>query len=448
MDLEGIFKAYDVRGKVPSELDEEAATRIGVGFAEFADVPAIAVGWDCRSSSPALRDALVDGVTRTGTNVDLLGGVTTDVIYYVSGEKSMPGVMITASHNPKGYNGMKFCLAAAVPVAGDSGLASIKATAIQTDLAAEPVRRGEVRTIDPLPGYIEHLLSVVDSDAMAELRVAADGGNGMAGVVVEDLFDRIPPQLIGLYLEPDGEFPNHHPDPLRPENLVDLSALVDSSGADLGVAFDGDADRAFFIDDKLIPLPGSTTTAMVAAWFLAREPGASIVYNLICSKAVPEAVTRLGGNPIRTRVGHSYIKQIMADSGAVFGGEHSGHYYFRENYRADSGLLTMLVLLQLLSEDGRKLSEMRKDFEPYSPSGEINLTVEDKEAAMAAVAESFADASIDLLDGLTVEWSDRWFNLRSSNTESVLRLNAEAGSAEDVDALVASVRSVIDGSGD
>jgi phosphomannomutase len=265
----------------------------------------------------------------------------------------------------------------------------------------------------------------------------------MAGVVVESVFDRIPPVIIGLYLEPDGTFPNHPADPLQPENLVDVIALVRDRGADLGVAFDGDADRAAFIDDQGNPLSGSTTTALIARWFLARRPGATIVHNLITSRAVPETVSKLGGTPVRTRVGHSFIKQVMAETGAVFGGEHSGHYYFADNFRADSGMLAMLVLLQVISEDGRPLSKIRKEVEPYFASGEINLHVDDQKAAMDRVAVKFEDADIDHLDGLTVSWHDRWFNLRPSNTEPLLRLNVEGPDPGAVDEIVAAVKAVI-----
>jgi phosphomannomutase len=295
-----------------------------------------------------------------------------------------------------------------------------------------------------LPGYVDHVISVIDPTAIAPLRVVADGGNGVAGVAVPQVFDRVPAELTGLYLEPDGSFPNHHPDPLRPENLVDLEALMRSEGSDLGVAFDGDADRAFFIDDKLEPLPGSTVTAIVASWFLARHPGSTIVHNLICSKAVPEMVTAAGGTPVRTRVGHSFIKEVMKDTGAVFGGEHSGHYYFRDNYRADSGILTMLVLLQVLSESGQPLSELRTGYEPYAQSGEINFDVVDKESAMDAVSAAFSDADQDRLDGLTVDFGASWLNLRPSNTEPVLRLNVEAPDATGVDAVVTAVAKIIE----
>jgi phosphomannomutase len=441
MDLDGIFKAYDVRGLVPDQLDEEAARRIGAAFAVFMRAPRIAVGRDCRLSSPELAVALIDGITSQGVDVDDLGMITTDMVYYASGALDEPGVMITASHNPKGYNGIKMCRAGAAPVGAESGLVEIKALA-----EAPPARgaeRGRVDLVDILSGYVDHVISVIDPTAIAPLRVVADGGNGVAGVAVPQVFARVPAELVGLYLEPDGTFPNHHPDPLRPENLRDLETLMRTEGSDLGVAFDGDADRAFFIDDKLQPLPGSTVTAIVASWFLARQPGSTIVHNLICSKAVPEMVLEAGGTPVRTRVGHSFIKEVMKDTGAIFGGEHSGHYYFRDNYRADSGILTMLVLLQVLSESGQSLSELRTGYEPYAQSGEINFEVVDKEAAMDAVSAAFSEAEQDQLDGLTVDFGPSWLNLRPSNTEPVLRLNVEAPDSVGVDALVASVAEII-----
>ncbi|MGD2050884.1 MAG: phosphomannomutase/phosphoglucomutase, partial [Acidimicrobiia bacterium] len=323
----------------------------------------------------------------------------------------------------------------------ETGLGEIKRLA-----AGDPhgTGNGELRRVDILSGYVDHVTSVIDPAVLRPLRVAADGGNGVAGVAVPAVFARIPAELIGLYLEPDGTFPNHHPDPLRPENLRDLERLMGEEKPDLGVAFDGDADRAFFIDDQLQPLPGSTVTGIVARWYLKRTPGAGIVHNLICSKAVPEMVRAAGGTPIRTRVGHSFIKQVMADTGAVFGGEHSGHYYFRDNYRADSGILTMLVLLQVLSEDGRPLSEIRREFEPYAQSGERNYEVEDKDAAMDRVEAAFPDATTDRLDGLTVDLGSRWFNLRPSNTEPVLRLNVEAPDDADVEELAARVRAIVE----
>jgi phosphomannomutase len=440
MDLDLIFKAYDVRGTVPDQLDEEAARRIGIGFAGFAGADRIAVGRDCRVSSPALARALIEGITSQGVDVEVLGEITTDMVYFVSGAHDEPGVMITASHNPGEWNGLKFCLAGAAPVGEESGLVDVKR--IAADPPGPVDAPGSVSEYDPRDRYVDHLFGIVDAGAFAPMRVAADGGNGMAGVVLSRVFDRIPTGLTGLYLQPDGTFPNHPADPLQEENLADLLDLMGRELFDVGVAFDGDADRAFFVDDRKVPLPGSTTTAIIARWFLSREPGATIVHNLICSRAVPEIILEAGGTPIRTRVGHSFIKQVMKETGALFGGEHSGHYYFRDNYRADSGILAMLVLLQVLSEDGRPLSELRTDSEPDAQSGEVNLDVADKRRSIEAVAEAFPDGEADRLDGLTLSWDDHWFNLRPSNTEPVLRLNVEAPDREAVAGLVAAVRRV------
>lgn len=441
MDLSNIIKAYDVRGVVPDEFDEEIATRIGAGFAAFVDADEVIVGHDCRVSSPAICEALIDGITSQGVNVRLIGEIPTDMLYYASGALSLPGVVITASHNPAQYNGLKFCQPAAAPIGADTGLLDIRRMAEEGLPPSGDV--GNVVRADVVDGYLDHVLSVTGADEISDLTVAADGGNGMAGSVLPKVFDRIDADLIGLYLEPDGTFPNHPADPLRPENLVDLVALVKERKPDLGVAFDGDADRAFFIDDNGVPLPGSTTTAIIADWFLAEQPASAVVHNLICSKAVAETIEAAGGLPIRTKVGHSYIKQVMAESGAVFGGEHSGHYYFRDNYRADSGIMAMLVLLRVLSDAGVPLSQLRERYEPYTQSGEINFDVPDKAAADAAVERAFEDHSIDRLDGLTVDLGDRWFNLRPSNTEPVLRLNVEGPDAEAVDDLVERVGAII-----
>ncbi len=442
-DLQKIFKAYDIRGRTDTgELDEDAARRIGAAFAHFAGAGQIAVGYDCRLSTPAIAGAFMAGAASQGVDVLDIGQVATDTVYYVSGKRSVPGAMITASHNPPEWNGIKLCREGAAPVGADTGLDVILGDAIAGLPEIDPP--GTISPFDPLPGYIEHLFGIVDPDRIGSLTVAVDGGNGMAGVVLPSVFDRIPAHLSGLYLEPDGTFPNHPADPLKPENLRDLLDLMDRDRPDLGVAFDGDADRAFFVDDQLVPLSGSTTTAIIAAWFLRREPGATIVHNLITSRAVPESVRAAGGTPFRTRVGHSFIKQVMAETGAAFGGEHSGHYYFRDNYRADSGMLAMLVLLQVISEDGRPLSEVRREFEPYAASGEINLHVGDQSKALEEVADRFGDAEQDRTDGLTVEFEDRWFNLRPSNTEPVLRLNVEASDRETLKQLVDQVRSIVE----
>ncbi len=441
VDLSNIIKAYDVRGVVPDDFDEAIATRIGAAFAAFVDTDEVIVGHDCRISSPMIRDALIKGITGQGVNVRLIGEIPTDLLYYASGVLALPGVVITASHNPGEYNGLKFCQPGAAPIGDETGLRDIRAMA-EAGLEPGPTI-GVVTVSDLTSGYVDHVMAVTAAESIGALRVAVDGGNGMAGAVLPAVFDRIGAEMIPLYLEPDGTFPNHPADPLRPENLVDLTELVKTERADLGVAFDGDADRAFFIDDHAAPLPGSTTTAIIAKWFLTSNPGSSIVHNLICSKAVPETVEAAGGVAVRTRVGHSYIKQVMADSGAIFGGEHSGHYYFRDNYRADSGIMAMLVLLRVLSDSGVPLSELRTRYEPYAQSGEINFKVRDVAAAGESVAAAFVGYEQDRLDGLTVDLGDRWFNVRPSNTEPVLRLNVEAPDTEAVDDLVAQVSSII-----
>ena len=441
-DLHSIFKAYDIRGRTDTgDLDEDAARRIGAAFARFAGASQIAVGYDCRLSTPAIAGAFMAGAASQGVDVLDIGQVATDTVYYVSGSRGVPGAMITASHNPPEWNGIKLCREGAAPVGADTGLTEIREAAERG--LADAATTGTITPFDPLPGFINHLFGIVDPERIGPLTVAVDGGNGMAGVVLPSVFDRIPAHLSGLYLEPDGTFPNHPADPLKPENLRDLLELMGRDRPDLGVAFDGDADRAFFVDDRLVPLSGSTTTAIIAAWFLRKEPGATIVHNLITSRAVPESVRAAGGTPFRTRVGHSFIKQVMAETGAAFGGEHSGHYYFRDNYRADSGMLAMLVLLQVMSEDGRPLSELRREYEPYAASGEINLHVDDQTKALESVREAFADAKHDQTDGLTIEWDDRWFNLRASNTEPVLRLNVEAADEDAVAELVGRVQAVV-----
>lgn len=440
-----IFLAYDVRGRVDrGDLDEEIAERIGVGFARITGASTVALGRDCRSSSESLAAAFGEGVMSQGCDVTDLGLVPTEVVYYHSGMHGVPAAVVTASHNPAGYNGLKFCHRGAAPIGSGSGLERIRDAARSWTGDSRGEAGGGVTRHDALPGYLEHVFGIVDPGGVGALRVAVDGGNGMAGLVVGPLFQQLPSvTLMGLYLEPDGSFPNHPADPLDPDNLADLVHLVREREANLGVAFDGDADRAVFVDEQGVPLPGSTTTAIIAAWFLARRPGARIVHNLICSRSVAEAIRSAGGVPVRTRVGHSFIKAVMAEQDAAFGGEHSGHYYFGDNYGADSATLAMLVLLTVLTEAGVPLSELRRGYEPYAMSGEINTAVSDPAAAIRAVAAAFAGASVDHLDGLTVDLGDSWFNVRPSNTEPLLRLNAEAPDTGSLNALVDRVRRVI-----
>ncbi|HEX6219507.1 MAG TPA: phosphomannomutase/phosphoglucomutase [Acidimicrobiia bacterium] len=445
LDPQSVFKAYDVRGRADTgELDAELYRLIGIGLVTRLGAPAVAIGRDCRETSPAFARALGEGVMSAGGDVVDIGEVPTDAVYYYSGAHDIHGAVVTASHNPPAYNGLKLCRPGAAPIGAETGLAELKQAVVE---GVEPgaATQGKMRAVDVVNDYVDHLFGIVPAESIGPLSIAVDGGNGMAGVAVEKVFDRISATLSGLYLEPDGTFPNHPADPLVPENLEDLRELLTTGDFDFGVAFDGDADRAFFLDDRGQALAGSTVTSLVARRILADNPGASVVHNLITSKAVPEIVRESGGEPVRTRVGHSYIKQVMAETGAVFGGEHSGHYYFKDNYRADSGMLAMLYLLRVVSEDGRSLSQIRTDVERYAASGEINFEVADAEATMTRVAEVFTDAELDRLDGLTVDLGQEWFNLRPSNTEPLLRLNAEAPDDGAVARLVSRVSEVVEG---
>lgn len=444
MNPQAVFKAYDIRGRSDTgEVDEELYRRIGIALVRRIDADTVAVGRDCRDSSEAFFAALAGGIRSAGGDVIDLGEVPTDAVYYYSGAHGVHGAIITASHNPPEYNGLKLCRPGAAPIGMDTGLGDIE-EAVLADEPAPAAAEGGMRSEAIVGDYVDHLFRIVPPQSIGPLRIAADGGNGMAGVAIEQVFDRIDASLEGLFLEPDGSFPNHPADPMVPENLEDLKELMAGGEFDLGVAFDGDADRAFFLDDRSRSLSGSTVTSLVARRILRENPGAAVVHNLITSKAVPEIVSEAGGEPIRTRVGHSFIKQVMADTGAVFGGEHSGHYYFRDNFNADSGMLAMLYLLQVVSEDGRPLSEIRLDVERYVASGEINFTVDDQLAVMDRVERKFTEATVDRLDGLTVDFGDRWFNLRPSNTEPLLRLNAEAPDESGVEELVAKVRRVME----
>lgn len=448
MDPDAVFKAYDIRGRTDSgELDPDLYRLIGSAFVDLTGARAIAVGRDCRESSGPLFGGLVQGITGAGADVIDLGEVPTDLVYFFSGSRVVPGAIITASHNPSEYNGLKLCREGAAPVGADTGLETIKASVIAGETRPAG-RRGEIRAeADVITPYVDHLLGIVGADSIGAIRVAVDGGNGMAGVTLEEVFSRLDAELDGLYLEPDGTFPNHPADPIKPENLKDLIRLVKRKGHEIGVAFDGDADRAFFVDDLGAPLSGSTVTALIARWMLERAPGAGIVHNLITSRAVPEIVIESGGTPIRTRVGHSFIKQVMAESGAVFGGEHSGHYYFRDNFRADSGMLAMLILLRLITEDGRPLSVIRTEVERYASSGEINFEVDDPVEAVEAIGGAFPDAEHDRLDGLSIDVGEAWFNVRPSNTEPLLRLNVEAESEMAVKDVVNQIESILEESG-
>ena len=445
--LDAIVKAYDVRGTVPDQLNADVAHALGVGFARFANAKRVLVGRDMRPSGPELVDAFMRGVLEQGVDVVDLGLTSTDLVYFAAGTLDAPGAMFTASHNPAQYNGVKFCLGGARAVGQDTGLAEIKSVArdvLEGNGPSSASRAGSATSRNLLSAFADHVVSFVDASSMRPLRVVADTANGMGGLVVPAVLERLPQiTLEVMYGELDGTFPNHPADPLQPANQRDLQARVVSGGFDVGLAFDGDADRVFVVDEVGRGLSGSTTTALLAAAVLRSHPGATVLHNLICSKAVPEVIRESGGVPVRTKVGHSFIKEIMAETGAVFGGEHSAHYYFRDNFGADSGLIASVIVLDEISRADTVLSVVRKPFERYSSSGEINTQVGDPAAVMARVAEQYADQQQDNLDGLTVDCGSWWFNLRPSNTEPLLRLNLEASTRDDCNQRVADVLALV-----
>lgn len=440
-DLSAIVKAYDIRGIVGEQLNSAVVHDIGAAFAELigrsGGSPAVVIGYDMRDSSPGLAAAFAQGVTSRGVDVISIGLASTDMLYFASGSLDLPGAMFTASHNPARYNGIKLCRAGAAPVGQDSGLDEIR-IAVQGGIEPGP-GGGHVTERDILVDYVQYLRSLVDLSAIRPLRVVVDAGNGMGGHTVPAVVEGLPLSVIPLYFELDGNFPNHEANPLDPANLMDLQAAVREHAADLGLAFDGDADRCFVIDERGEPVSPSAITALVATRELATEPGAAVIYNLITSQAVPEIVAEHGGRPVRTRVGHSFIKQRMAETGAIFGGEHSAHYYFRDFWRADSGMLAALHVLAALGRQQRPLSALMAEFSRYAASGEINSTVDDQRARMELVRQRFAardGIQLDELDGLTVRCPNgSWFNLRPSNTEPLLRLNVEARDTAAVEVL-------------
>ena len=447
-DLSGIFKAYDIRGVYPDDLDDDAARRIGSAFARFVKAPRVAVGRDMRTSSPTLSEAFCRGIHSAGAGTIDLGQVSTDALYFASGRLDVPGAMFTASHNPARYNGLKLCRERAAPIGSDSGLAEIRALAEgdeESDGADAPGADLNTEPVDILGDYAAHCRSFVDGSLLRPLKVAIDAGNGMAGATVPIVFDPLPFEVVPLYFELDGTFPNHPANPIEAENLVALQGVVREQKCDVGIAFDGDADQIFLVDETGEPVTGSLTTAMVAQRLLKRNPGEGVIYNLICSWTVPEVIKESGGVPIRTRVGHSFIKEVMAETGAIFGGEHSGHYYFRDNFRADSGMIAALLALEAMSEAGVPLSETLEPFKRYVDSGEINSEVSDQAAALEKLKLEYNDGKQDLTDGLTVEYEDCWFNCRPSNTEPLLRLNLEARTQEQMASKRDEVLSVIRG---
>ena len=427
-DLSSIVKAYDVRGVVPDQLDDDVARRIGAAFARFVATSAVVTAHDMRESSVPLSRAFAEGVTGQGVDVVEAGLASTDMLYFGSGMLDLPGAMFTASHNPARYNGIKLCRAGAAPIGQDSGLAEIRAMA-EAGVPAYDGPPGSVTARDLLTDYAAYLRRLVDLTGSRHLTVVVDAGNGMGGHTVPRVLDGLPLTVVPLYFELDGNFPNHEANPLNPENLVDLQAKVREVGADIGLAFDGDADRCFVVDERGDPVPPSAVTGLVAVRELAKAPGSAVIHNLITSRAVPEIVREHGGTPIRTRVGHSFIKAEMARTGAIFGGEHSAHYYFRDFWRADTGMLAALHVLAALGEQPRPLSELMAAYTRYAASGEINSEVADQAGRLDAIRAAFAsrpDAEVDELDGLTISGPAWWFNVRPSNTEPLLRLNVEA----------------------
>jgi len=451
--LDTIVKAYDIRGTTPNQFNEEIAFALGVGFASFANEPSVIVARDMRITGESLSLAFAEGVMSCGIDVIDIGLASTDLLYFAAGRLNAPGAMFTASHNPAEYNGIKLCLSGARPVGIDTGLADIRDTAKKVlqgslqpsnSLTQSTKTKGSMSTQDMLEQFADHVVSFADLEVLTPLRVVADTANGMGGLIVPVVFDRLPMmELEIMYPELDGTFPNHPADPIQPANQRDLQARVISGGFDIGLAFDGDADRVFVVDEQGRGMSGSTTTALLAAAMLRNNPGSVILHNLICSRSVPEVVAEHGGTPVRTKVGHSYIKQQMAETGAVFGGEHSAHYYFLDNYRADSGIIASMLVLNEMCRVKQPLSVVRQPFERYEASGEINTSVDDAHAVIEAISARFNGNPQDRLDGLTVDCGTWWFNLRPSNTEPLLRLNLEAATRDECDNHVAELLGLI-----
>src|SRR5918998_5014452 len=433
---ESIFKAYDIRGVYPESLDEGVATDIGRAFVKHLDLSGsrVVVARDMRISGEALEKAFIQGVTQAGADVLDLGLVSTDALYFAVGHLEEPGgVMITASHNPKDYNGFKLCREDAIALSGEQGIGQIRDLISSGKLPETADYVGSVEESDIAEDYAKHCLSFIQTENLRPLKIVIDAGNGMAGKMVPPIFEHLPFEYVPMYFDLDGSFPNHPPNPIEPENVRELQERVVAEGADFGVAFDGDADRCFIIDENGTTISGDLAAALIAKNVLEKEPGATILCSAVCSKAFPELVEGEGGRAIRTKAGHSIIKPQMRENDAAFGGEHSGHFYFRDNYFADSGIIAMLTVAELVARQDGPLSDLLAPIDPYVRSGEINSEVEDQEATLKRVEEHYAqrgDPKIDHLDGLTVDYGDWWFNLRPSNTEPLLRLNVEASDRE------------------
>jgi phosphomannomutase len=445
MSIPDIFKAYDVRGVFPDELDPEIAYKIGRALVTYLDADQIVVARDMRLSSPVLASSLVDGILDQGADVFDIGLISTDGLYFAVGKYGYAGgVMVTASHNPPEYNGFKICRSEARALSMDEGIGEIR-DLVAAGRFSEPADRGALTERDLLPAFAEHVLSLIDVDAIRPMKIAIDAGNGMGGKIVPAVFGKLPVEVIPLYFELDGSFPNHLANPIEPENVEDLRRTILEQKADLGIAFDGDADRMFILDEHGEFVSGAMITALVGKAMLQKYPGSTIVYNLICSRAVPEMIRREGGQGVRSRVGHSFIKALMRRNDAIFGGEHSGHFYFRDNWYADSGIIAALTVIELLSRENISMSEALKPLDPYVRSGEINREVASQQAVMRKIENSFSDAEIDHLDGLTVGADDWWFNVRPSNTQPLLRLNVEANSRDLLEQKTQEVLAIIEG---
>jgi phosphomannomutase len=427
--MSDIFKAYDVRGIYPKAINEQIAYNIGRAFAVFTKAEKIIIGRDMRASGIKLTENFAQGVVDQGVDALLVGEISTDCSYFAAGKYNLPAAMFTASHNPAQYNGIKFSLAGAVPISEDTGLKEIQKISEEKNWPAAE-KKGVIENKDILNKYIDHALSLVDKNKIKQLTVAIDAGNGMAGKIIPLVEKKLPLKILPLYFELDGSFPNHEANPIKPENVADLISKVHTENADLGLAFDGDADRVFFIDELGNRVSSSLITAMVSEKILKKNQGAKIIYNVPCSKIVPETITSCGGVAIKERVGHSFIKATMKKEGALFGGEHSGHYYFKDNYFADSGLIAALIVLEIISEKNQVFSEILKKYNKYFAIEETNSEVADKNAKIQELKEKYSDAQIETMDGITFNYPDYWFNVRPSNTEPLLRLNLEANTEE------------------
>lgn len=441
-----IFKAYDVRGEVGPELNETVCLSIGKAMADFLPTEGtVAVGYDMRPDSKQLAEAVIDGLTQQGRDVWNIGLVSSDMIYFAVGKYGLAGgAMITASHNPGNYNGIKLCREKAQPIGIDTGLMTVRDAVIGDQYKATAATPGHVESRDLRSEWVDHVLSFVDVANWPAYNIAIDAGNGMLGAIAPVLEEQIPLKVTRMYFELDGTFPNHIANPIEPKNLVDLQQMIKEKGLDFGIAFDGDGDRAVLVDELGQAVSGTVMTAILSKYFLSKSPGSTVLYNAIIGRVVPETIEMYGGRGVRTKVGHSYIKQTMRDEDAVFAGEHSSHYYFRDNWSADSGIISAMIAIEVLSQSGGTLSELTAQYQTSALLTETNFTVDNKDEVISRLTAEFQDGVQDSLDGLTVNYDESWFNVRGSNTEPLLRLNAEASTQQQLDDLVARVRAAIE----